>query len=108
MEPDQLRKLSTNATLNHWPPHLGVVSEQDKIQYLADALRSIDDYESRIEAVEAERDALAEQVTQLENKLYDQEDRTDKFDGLKDKVAEAESLLADIKLDIEELKVSRK
>lgn len=39
MEPNQLHELATNATLNHWPPHLGVVTDTDKIQYLADRLR---------------------------------------------------------------------
>lgn len=107
MDAEQLRELATNATLNHWPPHLGVVSDADKIQYLADALRSVDDYEAQIEAITAERDSLAEQVTQLEDRLYDQKDRVDKIDALRDKVVEAEGVLADIKLDLEELKAKR-
>lgn len=43
MDANQLRELATNATLNHWPPHLGVVTEADKIQYLADRLREAGD-----------------------------------------------------------------
>lgn len=32
MDTTQLHEPAHNATLNHWPPHLGVVSESDKIQ----------------------------------------------------------------------------
>ena len=108
MDPNQLHELASNARLNHWPPHLGVTTDAEKIEYLAKALESIDDYEAQIEEVTTERDSLADQVTQLENKLYDQEDLVDKIDSFMDKVVEAESVLADIKLDVEELKASRK
>lgn len=107
MEPEQLRELATNAQLDHWPPHLGVRTEAEKIEYLAKALESVNDYEAQIEAITAERDDLADQVTKLEDKLCDQEDRTDKIDALRDKVGEAEGVLADIKLDLEELKAKR-
>ncbi len=67
MEPNQLHELATNASLNHWPPHLGVVSESDKIQYLADRLREsvdrVDDLESQMltfEEIETGRDARVE------------------------------------------------
>lgn len=98
-----LRELANNARLNHWPPHLGVRTEAEKIEYLAQALESVDDYESQIEEIRVERDDLADQVTTLEDKLYNQDERADKLEALMDKVAEAEHLLADMKLDIEEL-----
>jgi signal transduction histidine kinase len=67
MEPNQLHELATNAELNHWPPHLGVVSESDKIQYLADRLREAaertDDLESQMltfEEIETGRDTQVE------------------------------------------------
>ena len=108
MEADQLRELATNAQLDHWPPHLGVKTDAEKIEYIAQALKSVDDYEAQIEAIAAERDDLADQVTGLEDKLYDQNERIDKIEGLMEKVAEAEGVLADIKLDLEELKARRK
>jgi predicted nucleic acid-binding Zn-ribbon protein len=108
MDSNQLRELATNAQLDHWPPHLGVRTDAEKIEYLVKALRSVDDYEAQIEEIAAERDSLADQVTQLENKLYDQEDRVDKFDELRGKVSEAEGVLADIKIGLEELEAKRK
>lgn len=107
MDANQLQELALNARLNHRPPHLGVRTDAEKIEYLAQALSSVDDYESQIEAIKAERDDLADQVTRLEDKISDQDERVDLIDALRDKVTEAEGVLADIKLDLEELKAKR-
>lgn len=47
MDSDQLRQLATDAQLDHWPPHLGVRTDADKVQYLADRLREVADTEIR-------------------------------------------------------------
>lgn len=65
MEADQLRELATNAQLNHWPPHLGVRTDAEKVQYLADRLReaardgeTIDELNDQIGALQEENDDL--------------------------------------------------
>jgi predicted nucleic acid-binding Zn-ribbon protein len=85
MEPDQLRELSTNASLNHWPPHLGVVSEADKIQYLADRLREAAD-------MAVTNDELLDEVKELREKIGDMESDFDsKIQDLKDDLDEVET-----------------
>ncbi len=80
MEPDQLRELSTNATLNHWPPHLGVVSEQDKIQYLAERLReAADSHSNELEAAEQRVEYLEGENIELEQKIDRLEDENEKL-----------------------------
>ena len=39
MDAEQLQQLATNAQLNHWPPHLGVTTDAEKVEYLAQWLR---------------------------------------------------------------------
>jgi uncharacterized protein YlxW (UPF0749 family) len=79
MDPDQLRELATNATLNHWPPHLGVVSESDKIQYLADRLREAADAETRADEL-ADQLATAEEAKGiLQSEVEDLKHKLDKI-----------------------------
>lgn len=80
MELNQLHELAHNATLNHWPPHLGVVTEQDKIQYLADRLREVADAETRA-------DELAEQLKAAQDDI--------------DRVADLEDQVKTLKSDLE-------
>lgn len=65
MEADELRELATNAQLDHWPPHLGVRTDAEKVQYLADRLReaardgdTIDELNDQIGALQEENDDL--------------------------------------------------
>ena len=41
---DDLQELATNARMDHWPAHLGVKTEQEKIEYLASVLEKAADY----------------------------------------------------------------
>lgn len=34
-------ELATNALVNHWPAHLGVKTDQEKIEYLARVLEKV-------------------------------------------------------------------
>lgn len=75
-EARQARELALNARLNHWPPHLGVKSDAEKIEYLATkldeaatrmfideaALEKSEDYGPVIEALEAENAELKEKI----------------------------------------------
>lgn len=84
MDGDQLRQLATNATLDHWPPHLGVQTEADKIQYLADRLREAGDAEDRADVLASELESSQEEARLVESENID----------LK---AEIETLRSDIK-----------
>jgi predicted nucleic acid-binding Zn-ribbon protein len=83
MDTTQLHELATNATLNHWPPHLGVRTEAEKIEYLTERLREVADAETRA-------DELADQLetAQEENgRLSDEnEDLTEQVKQLKSDV----------------------
>lgn len=81
MDGEQLRQLATNAQLDHWPPHLGVVTEADKIQYLADRLREAGDAEDRADDL-----VLQLETAQEENQMIEQES-----DDLKEKIKTLES-----------------
>jgi ABC-type transporter Mla subunit MlaD len=53
MDANQLNELAANALLDHWPPYLGVRTEVEKVEYLAERLR---------EATETQADELADQL----------------------------------------------
>ena len=53
MDADQLRELATNALVGHWPPHLGVKTDQEKIEYLARQLdQAADNSESAVSEIQ--------------------------------------------------------
>jgi hypothetical protein len=49
MSAQELRELATNALTGHWPAHLGVKSDAEKIEYLA---RQIDRAADSLEELE--------------------------------------------------------
>lgn len=77
MDADSLRELATNALTGHWPPHLGVTTDAEKIEYLARALDSVAGKTEEVEAeMQLEIDRLeaasvdtANDITRLESKL---------------------------------------
>ena len=76
MDTNQLNELATNARLNHWPPHLGVSTDTEKIEYLAERLRETVDESERLigvddtnQALEEENDALKSDIEDLKDKL---------------------------------------
>jgi hypothetical protein len=75
MDANQLQELATNARLDHWPPHLGVRTEAEKIAYLAERLREAADaetraeYERQLEAANAEIFDLNAAIKDLKAKL---------------------------------------
>jgi predicted nucleic acid-binding Zn-ribbon protein len=78
MDANQLQELATNARLNHWPPHLGVRTEAEKMEYLANALDEViqRDYQ---EALENQIETLEEEAADFENKIYAQDDKIEKL-----------------------------
>lgn len=70
-------ELILNAQLDHWPPHLGVRTDAEKIQYLAQRLReavvrdneSIDELNRHILTLEQANDMLQSEIDTLNLRL---------------------------------------
>lgn len=73
-----LTELATNARLNHWPPHLGVRTEAEKVTYLANALEEADrervDYDEVHAEMQSEIDSLREKAMDLETQIQSLKD----------------------------------
>lgn len=75
MNPQELIDLALNARLDHWPPHLGVKTDAEKIEYLATEL---DEAATQIvynETLANENAALREEVDDLQIKVSGLEDK---------------------------------
>lgn len=70
MDSNDLRELATNALIGHWPPHLGVNTDAERIEFLARKLESAADEIGSAE--KGESDAL-ERVEALEGQVEDLE-----------------------------------
>lgn len=73
MDADQLRELATNALTGHWPAHLGVNTDQEKIEHLAraiekaaDDIRDADALEERADEAETECSELKAEIEEVE------------------------------------------
>lgn len=77
METEQLRTIAKDAQINHWPPHLGLNTDAERIHWLAQQLES---------AVE-----LYDRIDELEDDLATQKEWTDAANGeveeLRDEIA---------------------
>lgn len=78
MDSNQLQELALNAKLNHWPPHLGVTTDAEKIEYLAARLReavregeTIDELNEKIEDLEADSENLEDVIVDLKAEILD-------------------------------------
>lgn len=76
MDADQLQTLAINARLNHWPPHLGVTADAEKIEYLAQRLEEAaevethnEDLSDQLETAEQENKALSDKNADLEDQV---------------------------------------
>jgi peptidoglycan hydrolase CwlO-like protein len=87
MDTNQLQELVLNARLDHWPPHLGVKTDAEKIEYLAQRLEEAADAETRA-------DDLADQ-------LETAQEQSDEFEG---QLEAANAEIHDLKETIKELK----
>lgn len=66
---EQMRELALNARLNHWPPHLGVRTEAEKIEYLAQRLEEAADTEERASDLADQLETAQEQSNEYERQL---------------------------------------
>lgn len=69
MDAEQLQELALNAELNHWPPHLGVTTDAEKVEYLAARLREVADTETRANELADELETAQEQSDEYEEQL---------------------------------------
>jgi hypothetical protein len=84
MDANQLQELATNALTGHWPAHLGLHTDAEKIEYLArrledaaaeiagggEAFEQVDELEKQVEALQLTVDEQAieigKQVAEIE------------------------------------------
>jgi len=64
-----LQELATNAQLNHWPPHLGVKTDVEKITYLAERLQEAADAETRVDELLDQLETAQEESREYERQL---------------------------------------
>jgi uncharacterized coiled-coil DUF342 family protein len=69
MDANQLNELATNARLDHWPPHLGVRTEVEKVEYLAERLREAADTETQADELADQLETAQEQSDEYERQL---------------------------------------
>jgi hypothetical protein len=61
MDAEQARELALNARLNHWPAHLGVKTDAERIEHLATKLDEAATRIASLETLEDEAEALREE-----------------------------------------------
>lgn len=93
MDANQLQELATNALLDHWPPHLGVKTDAEKIAYLAERLREAADIETRADELDAEVESAHEENGRL----------IDELEELKLTLGELKPLIAEMKDNLSDL-----
>lgn len=76
MDNDQLLELAHNARINHWPPHLGVVTDGDKADYLAKAIEAST---ANYDGLEVDHVAFESENEELWVKASDLEEKNDKL-----------------------------
>lgn len=91
MDNDQLLELAHNARINHWPPHLGVVTDGDKADYLAKAIEASTTNYDHLEVDQAGTESENEE---LQAKV---DDLTEKNDKLEAEIAELKYKLDQIR-----------
>jgi predicted nucleic acid-binding Zn-ribbon protein len=86
MDEQQLQELATNARLNHWPPHLGVRTEAEKIEYLADALdkqqREVERLGLDLSSAETEAEGLRDEIHECDDEITELKSKLDKIRNL--------------------------
>lgn len=82
MEAQQIIDLALNARLEHWPPHLGLHTDAEKIQYLAERLDEAATQIVNGETLQDENAALREERDDFESKYLGAQDKLDKIRNL--------------------------
>jgi predicted RNase H-like nuclease (RuvC/YqgF family) len=94
MDADQLQRLATDARLNYWPPHLGVKTDAEKVEYLAQRIEETADMgDVEIERLENQVEMLGNETVDLENKLAA---RDIKIERLEDEIERLNGKIVDL------------
>lgn len=89
MNAEQLQRLANDARMDHWPLHLGVKTDAEKIEYLAKHLEEAVDYAMDQESLAASRDG---EISELKTKIDDLEsDFESRIESLRDDLEKLES-----------------
>jgi hypothetical protein len=82
MNSEQLQELAINALLDHWPPHLGVQTEAEKVEYLVHFENQIEvlgnetvDLENKLAARDIKIEQLEGKIERLNGKIVDLQER---------------------------------
>jgi peptidoglycan hydrolase CwlO-like protein len=98
MDSNQLNELATNALLDHWPPYMGVRTEAEKVECLAQQLSEAADAEERADGLAEELETAQEEVRLLQDENDDLADQIETLKSdiksLKAKIAQAREVLA--------------
>lgn len=108
MDANQLNELANNAELNHWPAHLGVTTDAEKVGYLAARLREVaTERSNQLEAAEQRIEYLEGESIDIENKIDRLSDENEKLEAaneeLKDRIASMELQLKEAEETIGQL-----
>jgi peptidoglycan hydrolase CwlO-like protein len=94
MDAEQLRELATNAETNHWPAHLGVTTDAEKVEYLAARLREVADTETRLDELTTELETADSENGELES---DKAELEEQVKSLKADIVALESKLESVR-----------
>lgn len=91
MDANQLNELANNAELNHWPPHLGVTTDAEKVEYLAARLREAADMATENDDLITELNELRDKVSAIEDSFEEKvQSLRDDLDNFELKIEENE------------------
>lgn len=65
----RLQQIATDAQVGHWPSHLGLNTDAERINYLAQTLEKTIDGMSDHEAIEELKDELKDDIESVEDKV---------------------------------------
>lgn len=79
MDSQQLQQLASNTHLNHWSPHLGVTTDAEKIEYLAQRLEEAADAEDRANSLSKQLATAEEAGDMFQSEIQDLKDKLEKI-----------------------------
>ena len=84
METQEMISLALNARLGHWPPHLGLNTDAERIEYLATQLDEAATQIVNGETLEDENAALREERDDFKSKYLDAQGKLDQIRNIVD------------------------
>lgn len=89
MDANQLQELVINARLDHWPPHLGVRTEAEKVEYLAQQISEmVNTGDAEIAYLENRVELLEEQSTEFLTRIDKKDDQIEKLETKVDELTD--------------------